>query len=246
MEERVLLPPRYNHYKRDEWNLLYDPVNVIWIRVNQDGMKILDALKREGTIAGVLRYFADESPEVPAEKIKGVIDSYIQNLAQVGFLHVGEYREKRRELFYMEAPENIFIMMTYKCNSRCLYCYNMEDRQRFNKIKKKQKEPEMSMEEYRQLVEDAKEIGVKRFLFTGGEPLLNPLTLQVGKYSKELGLKTELISNGLLIDESNVEDIVETFDYISVSLDSMNKVIHDRMRGKGSYDPFPLILSTRI
>lgn len=236
MDEIILLPPRYLHFKRDDWNLLYDPINVIWIRVNADGIKILEALKREGTIAGVCRYFAAEYPSETAENIKLVMESYIRNLVQVGFLHTGAYREKKRELFYMDVPPDIYMMMTYQCNLKCRYCSNLKDRTHFNRISKNQQEPEMSIEAYRQLVEDARSLGVKRFLFTGGEPLLNPLTLPVGKYAKELGLKTELISNGLLIDRDNVKEMAATFDFISVSLDSMDKTTHEQMRGKGSYD----------
>ncbi len=235
MEEKIVLPPRYNHYKRDEWNLLYDPVNVVWIRVNPDGMKILEALKREGTIKGVCLSFANEFPSETAENIEKVINTYIENLVQVGFLHTREYQKKKRELFYLDVPADIYMMMSNQCNLKCRYCYNQEDRKHGHESTKYQSELEMSLAEYMQLVEDARDLGVKRFLFTGGEPLLNPFTLAIGKYAKELGLRTELISNGLLIDQNNVKEIVTTFDYISISLDSMNQETHEQMRGKDTY-----------
>ncbi len=86
------------------------------------------------------------------------------------------------------------------------------------------------------MIQDAKEMGVKQFLFTGSEPLLNPITLPVAQYAKALGIRVELISNGLLINESNVQEIASTFDYISISLDSMKPETHEQMRGKGTFD----------
>jgi len=235
-EEKILLPPRYHHYQRDEWNLLYDPDNVVWTRVNNDGLKILETLKKEGTIEGVCLFFASEFPNESIDNIKKIVEPYIRNMVKTGFLHAGTYRDKKPKPFYMDAPENIYLSMSYQCTLKCRYCYNFNDRSNFNHINSNQKQPEMSIKEYRQLLEEARSLGVKRILFTGGEPLLNPLSLPVGRFAKELGFTTELITNGMLIDQDNVQDIAATFDCISVSLDSINKETHEYLRGKGCFD----------
>lgn len=233
-DEKIFFPPRSNHFNRNEWNLLYDPLNVVWIRVNRDGMKILDAIRKAGTIKRAVKILANELHGETPGNIEKVITPFINNLVDTGYLHVGEYRKKERNFYYQEAPTEIYMTMTYQCNLKCRYCYNEGDRAHINESS--DMGPELSIDEYTRLLDEGKHLGVKRFLFTGGEPLLNPNTLPVAKCAKKKGLETELISNGLLIDTKNVNEIVNTFDYISISLDSMNRESHEKMRGKGTFD----------
>ncbi len=148
MAEKIILPPRYTTFTRQEWFLLFDPVNVVWIRVNPDGKKILDSLKTEGTIAGVCRAFAKEYPTETMENIARAIAPYIRNLVDVGFLHVGEYQLKKRDWSFNDVPDNIYLMMSAKCNIKCRYCYNLEDRHHLNEMSQIQPEAELSLVEY--------------------------------------------------------------------------------------------------
>lgn len=232
----VAFPHRWSHYEREGWNLLFDPVNMVWIRLNRDGMKILEVLKAEKTIRKTSALLALELPGENPEDIQDGTKSFINSLVKVGFLHLNKYWEKKWELKCLSVPNNIYMIMTYRCNLNCRYCSNRPDRRQLNEKKDLNNEPELSLNAYRQLVDDAKTLGVKKFLFTGGEPLLNPNTLQLGKYVKEAGMETELITNGLLIEEVNAAEIVATFNYITVSLDSMNKDSHEKMRGTGTFE----------
>jgi radical SAM protein with 4Fe4S-binding SPASM domain len=128
--------------------------------------------------------------------------------------------------------------MTYQCNARCRYCYNIKDRDQWvdDSDKNRTTFPDLTFEEYKKLVQEGKKLRVKKFLLTGGEPLLNPISLELANYISEQGLETEILTNGLLINETNAKAIAETFNIISISLDSLKKESHEEMRGKNTFD----------
>jgi MoaA/NifB/PqqE/SkfB family radical SAM enzyme len=68
--------------------------------------------------------------------------------------------------------------------------------------------------------------------FGGGEALSMPGMLEMVKHAKALGFRTTLASNGYLIDSELAKKIANSgVDAISLSLDSYNPEVHDKMRG---------------
>jgi radical SAM protein with 4Fe4S-binding SPASM domain len=80
-----------------------------------------------------------------------------------------------------------------------------------------------------------KSAGVKFVIFSGGEPLIRKDIFDIAKQMKEHGIMTYLSTNGMYINEKNAKQIVDTFNYIGVSIDGTEE-IHDYFRAqKGSY-----------
>jgi radical SAM protein with 4Fe4S-binding SPASM domain len=77
--------------------------------------------------------------------------------------------------------------------------------------------------------------GIKFLIFSGGEPLTRKDIYDIAARCKELGIVTYLSTNGLYTKTSNAEKILDTFDYVGISIDGSEKV-HDQFRGlKGSF-----------
>jgi len=80
----------------------------------------------------------------------------------------------------------------------------------------------MEMATYRRLVDGLREVASLRTVaFWGfGEPLLHPDIVEMVALAKELGAKTELITNGLLLDKEMAEGLVMAgLDTLVVSVD---------------------------
>ena len=73
------------------------------------------------------------------------------------------------------------------------------------------------------------------FVITGGEPFTRRDLLEVARYSKSRGLRTNVITNGQYIRQKNVEEVARVFDRVTVSLDHGLPEHHDRHRGPGSW-----------
>jgi 12,18-didecarboxysiroheme deacetylase len=116
-----------------------------------------------------------------------------------------------------------------RCNLRCVHCYSHS--------RNKEYTGELSTKEAKNLIEDIADFGCPVILFSGGEPLMRPDILELIEYSKSLGIRAVLSTNGTLITEEMAVRLKELgLSYVGISLDGL-KETHDRFRGvKGSFD----------
>lgn len=96
------------------------------------------------------------------------------------------------------------------------------------------------MEQKKQLVRSLQGMVEPSFEFhlSGGEPLMTGSILDLVNFISNEGYKTNLVTNGFLIDEAIAEDIVNSnLGTLTISLDGITPETHDFIRGiKGSYD----------
>jgi len=115
---------------------------------------------------------------------------------------------------------------TNRCNLSCLHCYSKASLDSVDVL---------TTEIIKQTIDEFVQNKIKFIIFSGGEPLVRKDIFEIALYAKEKGIVTYLSSNGLYINNSNAQKIVETFDYIGVSIDG-DEETHDMFRGlKGSF-----------
>ena len=116
---------------------------------------------------------------------------------------------------------------TNRCNLSCLHCYSKADLDAIDTL---------STEDILSTLPKLKANGVKFLIFSGGEPLTRKDLFEIATRCRELGIVTYLSTNGLYVKKSNAQKILDTFDYIGISIDGSPEV-HDAFRGlKGSFD----------
>lgn len=78
---------------------------------------------------------------------------------------------------------------------------------------------------------------IERISFIGGEPFLKDYFIDIVLYTKGLGFKTSVVTNGTLLSKNMIEKIVnsEAFDDMIFSIDGYDALC-DYIRGKGTYD----------
>jgi radical SAM protein with 4Fe4S-binding SPASM domain len=114
--------------------------------------------------------------------------------------------------------------VTKACNLRCVHCYASADAN--------PAPGELTPAEGHALLEDLKKFRVPAVLFSGGEPLHRPDTLELIEYAQQLGLSCTLSTNGLLIDEAVADRLADIgLKYVGISLDGSESQ-HDKLRGK--------------
>ncbi|RUM73257.1 MAG: radical SAM/SPASM domain-containing protein [Sulfurovum sp.] len=115
---------------------------------------------------------------------------------------------------------------TNRCNLSCLHCYSKADLDAVDTL---------TTEDIMETLPKLKDNGVKFLIFSGGEPLTRKDLFDIAARCRELGIVTYLSTNGLYVKHSNAEKILETFDYVGISIDGSPDV-HDKFRGlKGSF-----------
>jgi len=115
---------------------------------------------------------------------------------------------------------------TNRCNLLCHHCYSKADAS---------KKDTLTFEEIQQTIKKLKSGGVNFVIFSGGEPLLRADIFDIAQCMKDNGIMTYLSTNGMYIKEHNVDRIIDTFNYIGISIDGIEE-IHDHFRGQvGAY-----------
>ena len=124
-------------------------------------------------------------------------------------------------------PLYLVHALTARCNARCGFCaWNPE----FYDATQQLPTPAI-----KQLYTDARKAGFVGVSIWGGEPLVHADFEEVVRHAKELGLATNMVTNGFLI-EKKLDAIVPYIDRLSISVDHPSSR-HDELRGiKGLFE----------
>jgi len=122
---------------------------------------------------------------------------------------------------------NIVLKITLQCNSNCIACQMR--REKYKEIMQK-KERTMQLSDYEKLFGDAKKIGLKRVVISGGEPTLSPDCIEIIGLIKGLNLCCILNTNGFNLGKIYKEILNMGIDEVVLSLDSLQSKIHNQLR----------------
>lgn len=109
------------------------------------------------------------------------------------------------------------------CNFRCTYCYVGEKIDCSN---------ELTREEIRDVILQAKDLGAEKIIILGGEPSIYPHLIEMLRFIGGLGLKIEMFTNGTGITRDLAAVLVEEKVRIALKLNSTKEEIQDRLAGK--------------
>ena len=127
-------------------------------------------------------------------------------------------------------PTGCIVLLTNRCNSRCLHCHSW---------KLRPDSEELSTREWERVLHQMRAwLGRINILMTGGETLLKQDGVHLAAYAASKGFIVEFLSNGYLIDSETAKELVKSgVTRITLSLDGSTADIHDRIRGRnGFYD----------
>lgn len=84
------------------------------------------------------------------------------------------------------------------------------------------------------VVDQIFDFGASFLGISGGEPLLRKDLFEIIGYARKIGLNASIITDGHLLDEKAIQNIVKNEVRVSVSIDGAEKT-NDLIRGKGKY-----------
>lgn len=126
----------------------------------------------------------------------------------------------------MKIFETVSFHIVKPCNMKCKFCYATFEDMHVG--------PQMSLEAAKKVVIKLYAAGVEKITFAGGEPLMYRHIKEIIRYSKELGLTTSIITNGSLLTESLLSEMMPVLDWVGVSVDSLNSQTNELI-GRTAY-----------
>ncbi|SPD72327.1 Radical SAM additional 4Fe4S-binding domain protein [uncultured Desulfobacterium sp.] len=115
------------------------------------------------------------------------------------------------------------IELSLRCNFNCLYCYVPKDADY---------DEELSAEEIRHAICQAKELGAKRIIILGGEPTIYPNLLDIIWCIREQGLEAEMFTNGTGITEDLAKRLFDENVRVVLKLNTLDDALQDMLAGK--------------
>lgn len=124
-------------------------------------------------------------------------------------------------------PTSIAILMTERCNARCIHCDIWKNRGQ---------EDRPSKQQWQTVLHDLRHwLGPVQVVFTGGEALLNPLTLDLVRYAGSINLFVELLTHGFWQDQKKIEALAAARPgRVTISLDGVG-AMHNLVRGRDGF-----------
>lgn len=100
--------------------------------------------------------------------------------------------------FFFSYPKSLLLELTSECNYNCIYCYT-----------KRRKVSSLDLGQWKKVIDDAKDMKIRYFSFSGGEPFLYKNFYEVLKYASQKGFKISIFTNGSLLNKSAIDSLIK-------------------------------------
>lgn len=125
---------------------------------------------------------------------------------------------------HLTAPLNVALEITNRCNLACIHCAN-----RANEVP----QDELTTAEVKRLFDEWAALHVFAVTITGGEPFVRPDMVELLQYLDHLGLRSIVLTNGLLITPEILKAIPESVG-LQLSIDGLGDQ-YEYVRGRGTF-----------
>lgn len=206
-------------YFREEDRVLIIPPNQVYA-LNETAVKVLKHIFNGGGLK--------EIEKKGGEKVADDVINFLMDLKEMvegnfeeNSVLATEFKGYRKDFYSYPVLSEFSI--TWRCNLDCMFCYRTW-----------KKSPELSTRQAKGVIWKIKNEAKLPFIsFTGGEPLLRRDLEKLIRYSRSIGLKVNLISNGTLITKSKAKSLERAgLGSAQISLESPSERIHDFLTGK--------------
>lgn len=198
-------------------------------RLNASGAAIMRAVLAGRSIGDVLTEIGDSVDRRQALHyffcdIRALVSGCVRDGERRAAIDIRPFTPR-----YQTSPVLSEIAVTYACNMRCEFCYVGHDR-----VVKPLRTADMKKVLYR----IRHEAEIPSVSFTGGEPTLRADLEELVRYARGLGLWTNLITNGTLINAERARRLrAGGLCSAQVSVEGPDAAVHDRITGvSGSFE----------
>lgn len=216
-------------------SLLIDPKSPNWISMNHTGAEVIKLCNGKNSLSEIQDAVIKKYNLPGGKKTRDEISEFLTAARLLEFVSdkkfdVPDYPGRSKAIAPKKLDE-LWIYFTLACNLRCKHCLVDAGKVLRN---------ELSVDEFKKVVDEGIKLGVKRFYITGGEPFIKEGVFDLIKYITRTK-KRELIvlTNATLFDDKKIAELKKLAGpklLIQVSLEGPNAEIHDRLRGESSFD----------
>jgi radical SAM protein with 4Fe4S-binding SPASM domain len=241
----VFFAPLGVYMERDGLHLVIDPDAPHWISTNEVGAQILRLSDGRRDVTEIAEEIARRWG-VPFDEALADTFDFLSDAAQIEFVSrkpaLKPAYPGRATTVAPSRLSELYVFVTNDCNLRCTHCYVSSG--------DFVPENEMSDIDLYRLIDEARELGVERFYFTGGEPFMRRDIFELIEYvcsESELVILTNatFFNKSILARLTEVTrkingDATDNFDQprrlnMQISVDGPDAELHEMVRGPRTF-----------
>jgi PqqA peptide cyclase len=128
----------------------------------------------------------------------------------------------------MDSPFGLLAELTYRCPLACAYCSNPLNMAEYS--------DELTTDEWRRVLVEARDLGVLQVHFSGGEPLLRRDLVELATTACEAGMYSNLVTSALGLTRHRAEQLRSAgLDHVQISIQADEAAASDRIAGTPSF-----------
>lgn len=136
-------------------------------------------------------------------------------------------REDIAEAVRQKRLLSLEVEFSLRCNYRCRYCYLGDGAPA---------RPELTTAECRDVIRQARELGARKIIVLGGEPMIYPQIWEMLDFIRELGLTVEIFTNGTCVTADAARRLFAGGAHVVLKMNSFDEAVQDELAGfKGAY-----------
>ena len=206
--------------------------------INCTGIAIWQAIDGVRTITQIAELLANQFEEgPPAASLEKDVCEFAEMLITKQFAL--DLREKllaadvpEKYAYTFDSPKHIDLCLTGKCNLACEYCFYANEMVGRD---------DLPGEEWLRFFGELKSLGVRSVSLSGGEIFVRSDLWELIDGIIDARMSFSILTNGTLINEKVVAKFAEKnrrrrLSSIQISIDGSCADVHDKSRGKGSFD----------
>lgn len=222
LDEKFCFPDKLIFRKNGELNLVFSPEYPNWIVLDDIELELFFFLRLH-SIKESMILLRDE--KLVDEKV--VIEKTMMTLEKINNAKFYKKTIIKEEEHVSKINKTIHINLTNDCNLRCKHCYMSAG---FYEKK------EIDISKVISFLDNFHSAtGETEVVLSGGEPLVYNNVFEVAQKCKEAGNRVVLFTNGLLINENNINEIIENIDEVQISMEGISKESYETIRGYNTY-----------
>lgn len=125
---------------------------------------------------------------------------------------------------------SLFVELTYACNLKCVHCYNPKN---ISSV-------QIDFSKMKQIIDEAKELGVFKIVFSGGECTLDKDFMEIVEYARSQRMSVEIFTNGQTLYDNPklLKRLINSYPYrVGLSMYSIDEDTHEKVTSvKGSHN----------
>ncbi len=233
--DTVLYSPEYVRKRKKGVSLFIDPASPNWISLNNTAAEILKLCDGKHTLSGIQDAVCDKYGLSDREMVRQEVSDFLSALGLLEFVSGAPFERPeyigRSKAIAPYKLDELWIYFTLACNLRCKHCLVSAG---------KQLRKELTLDEFKKLVDEAIKLGVKRFYITGGEPFIKDGIFDLIRYiTKTKRRELIVLTNATLFDDENIKALKKVMGprlILQASLEGSTAEVHDKLRGKGTFE----------